>query len=94
MILVMIWCDLKQRANKTYIKYPIWIWMKVFAFVRLHLPFVFEKRILTFSMGLVHYLQDLQISFLIKTFIKNKSHGTIHTFKNYFAIVFSIFSFQ
>ena len=25
-------------------------------------------------------------------FIKNGSHGTIHTFKNYFAIVFSIFS--
>ena len=23
-----------------------------------------------------------------------RSHGTIHTFKNYFAIVFSIFSFQ
>ena len=26
--------------------------------------------------------------------IKNRSHGTINTFKNYFAIVFSIFSFQ
>ena len=23
---------------------------------------------------------------------KNESHGTIHTFKNYFAIVFSVFS--
>ena len=26
--------------------------------------------------------------------IKNWSHGTIHTFKNYFAIVFSVFSFS
>ena len=25
---------------------------------------------------------------------KNKSHGTIHTFKNYFATVFSVFSFS
>ena len=27
-------------------------------------------------------------------FIKNESHGTIHTFKNDFTTVFSIFSFQ
>ena len=27
-------------------------------------------------------------------FIKNESHGTIYTFKNYFAIVFSVFSFS
>ena len=26
--------------------------------------------------------------------IKNGSHGTNHTFKNYFATVFSVFSFQ
>ena len=26
--------------------------------------------------------------------IKNGSHGTIHTFKNYFVTVFSIFSFS
>ena len=26
--------------------------------------------------------------------IKNGSHGIIHTFKNYFATVFSVFSFQ
>ena len=30
--------------------------------------------------------------FFSKTFIKNGSHGTIQTFKNYFAIVFSIFN--
>ena len=26
--------------------------------------------------------------------IKNESHGTIHTFKNYFVTVFSIFNFN
>ena len=29
-----------------------------------------------------------------KIFIKNGSYGTIHTFKNYFATMFSVFSFQ
>jgi len=26
--------------------------------------------------------------------IKNRSHGTIHTFKNYFTTVFSVFNFN
>ena len=43
------------------------------------------------SMGPVHCARDLQTSFFNKTFIKNWSHGTIHTFKNYFAIMFSVF---
>jgi len=30
---------------------------------------------------------------LLKIYIKNWSHGTIHTFKNY-ATVFSVFNFQ
>ena len=30
--------------------------------------------------------------FLNKTFIKNESHGTIHTFKNYFTTMFLIFN--
>ena len=42
--------------------------------------------------GLVHYSRDPQTHFFNKIFIKNKSHGTIHIFKNYFTIVFSIFS--
>ena len=45
-------------------------------------------------MGLVHCSRDPQTSFFNKTFIKNGSHGIIHTFKNYFATVFSIFNFQ
>ena len=35
---------------------------------------------------------DSQTSLFSNFFIKNGSHGTIHTFKNYFAIVFSVFS--
>ena len=37
---------------------------------------------------------DPQISLFNNFFIKNGSHSTIHTFKNYFATVFSIFSFN
>ena len=35
-----------------------------------------------------------QISFFSNFFIKNGSHGTIYTFKNYFATVFFSFQFQ
>ena len=37
---------------------------------------------------------DPQISFFINFFIKNGLHGTIYTFKNYFATVISAISFQ
>ena len=37
---------------------------------------------------------DPQISLFSNFFIKNGSHGTIHTFKNYFATMFSVFNFQ
>ena len=43
-------------------------------------------------MGLMQCLRDLQTSFFNKIFIKIESHDTIHTFKNYFVTVFSIFS--
>ena len=33
-------------------------------------------------------------SFFSKIFIKNGPHSTIHTFKNYFATMFSVFNFQ
>ena len=46
------------------------------------------------SVGLVHCSRDLQTSFFNQTFIKNGSHGTINTFKNYFVIVFLVFNFQ
>ena len=37
---------------------------------------------------------DPQISLFNNFFIKNGSHGTIYTFKNYFATVFSVLSFS
>ena len=37
---------------------------------------------------------DPQISFFINFFIKNGSHNTIYTFKNYFATVISAKNFQ
>ena len=37
---------------------------------------------------------DPQISLFNNFFIKNRSHGTIHTFKNYFATMFFSFQFQ
>ena len=42
----------------------------------------------------VNSARDPQTSFFSNFFIKNGSYGTIHTFKNYFATVFSIFSFS
>ena len=46
------------------------------------------------SVGPLYCLQDPQISLFNNFFIKNGSHNTIHTFKNYFAIIFSVFSFN
>ena len=43
-------------------------------------------------MGLVHCLRDSQTFFFSNFFIKNWSHDTIHTFKNYFATIFSVFN--
>ena len=53
--------------------------------------FFFQNKVVV---GPMNCSRDLQTSFFNKTFIKNGSQGTIHTFKNYFATVFSVFSFQ
>ena len=37
---------------------------------------------------------DTQIILFTNFFIKNKSHDTIHTFKNYFTTVFSVTVFN
>ena len=56
--------------------------------------FFFELKYLTFSVNSARcaLFTDPQISLFSNFFIKNGSHGIIHTFKNYFATVF--FSFQ
>ena len=46
------------------------------------------------SVGPVNSARDSQISFFINFFTKNGSYGTIHTFLNYFATVFSVFNFN
>ena len=55
-----------------------------------------QPQMLTFSRE--QYIRvlftDPQISFFINFFIKNGSHGTIYTFKNYFITVISVISFQ
>ena len=59
------------------------------------LHFFFEARFFGFGhclVGPIHCSRDPQTSFFNKTFIKNGSHGTIHTFKIYFVIVFSVFN--
>ena len=68
---------------------PVWIAFLFLCFdVQCFLFFFFFEN--------VHWLFLLfngsQTSFFNKTFIKNGFHDTIHTIKNYFAIVFSVFS--
>ena len=40
------------------------------------------------------FFKDPQIPLFSNFFIKNGSHGTIHTFKNYFATMFSVSVFN
>ena len=54
--------------------------------------FFLEERLCFFSGSHVLFTGLTNLFFFNKTLIKNGSHGTIHTFKNYFATVFSVFS--
>ena len=45
-----------------------------------------------FSVDPVYCSRDSQTYFFYQNFIKNGSHGTIPIFKNYFVIMFSVFS--
>ena len=54
--------------------------------------FFIEKCILVLSNGSTALFTKPTNLFFTKNFIKDGSHCTIHTFKNYFATVFSIFS--
>ena len=46
------------------------------------------------NLGPVHCSRDPQTHFFNKIFIKNRFHNAIHTFKNDFITLFSVFSFQ
>ena len=81
---------LNKFIKKLEYQVSVWILMttlSVYVFF-----FFLRSAVLSFSMGPIHYSRDPQTSFFIKNFIKNRSHGTIHTFKNYVATVFSVFS--
>ena len=77
----------------------VWVLMKPDAFVSAF-PFFFfflvvEKRISAgkWPVSGSHALfTDPQTSLFNNFFTKNGSHGTIHTLKNYFVTVFSVFS--
>ena len=68
--------------------------IRTFAFSFSFFFFFFLKHVSALkniSMGLVHCLRDSQSFFLSNFFIKNWSHDTIHTFKNYFTTIFLVF---
>ena len=96
--------------NKTHFSFelpivhlvPIWLLMKrppstpasaflffFFFFLREHVYVA-----LCFFSGYGALFTGFTIFFFDKTFIKNRSHDTIHTFKNYFVTIFSVFNFQ
>ena len=83
---VSVWIHLIQRF--------IYVLLTSFFF------FFFVPTALFDQINCKQYIRTLftnpQISLFSNFFIKNKSHNTIHTFKNYFATVFSIsvFSFS
>ena len=82
---VLVWIALISAASA----FP-----QVFFFF---LFFSFQPQWLTRSSVNSAFMHCSQISptpFFINFFIKNGSHSTIHTFKNYFATVFSVFNFQ
>ena len=56
--------------------------------------FFFEKRVSIFLLSPVYCLWDSQTFFFSHFFIKNGTYDIIHTFKNYFTIIFLVFSFQ
>ena len=55
--------------------------------------FFFSPHLLTFQRQNSLFMNSACTIHAFKN-IKNESHGTIHTFKNYFATVFSVFSFS
>ena len=62
-----------------------------FLFLFLFNLFLFFIFYCFFSRSCVLFTRPISL-FFNKIFIKNRSYGTIHTFKNYFTIMFSIFS--
>ena len=77
----------KKKKNQLNKLYSGVVWIRLFA--RLRIKITFHSFFFFFKP-----LQVPQTSLFNHFFIKNWSHGTIHTFKNYFTTVFSVFSFS
>ena len=98
----------KEKKKKKRVKHRHWMWLlypngylvSVWILLNvLRLAFMFcgtytHDWKMCLSMDPVHCSWDPQTSFFSKIFIKNGFHGIIHTFKNYFATIFSVFNFQ
>ena len=83
----------------------VWIWIILPAFASTFVSFfLFAPLFLTFQPITVHSKISIPVGSVygIRTtnftfqlfFIKNRFYGTIHTFKNYFATMFSVFNFN
>ena len=97
-LLVYVWiafCVSKRPVFPQFIYFFNFLLRPVFLF-----DFVYQCTVHTSKIsggqctpvGPVHCSWDSQTSFLSNFFIKNGSHGIIHTFKNYFVIMFLVFS--
>ena len=62
------------------------VWIGIIASTFFFLSLFFSSHISAFLGDKNHYSRTKNV--------KNGSHGTIHTFKNYFVTVFSVFNFQ
>ena len=71
----------------------VWILSFMSAFHVLAFCF-FKKHASVFSSGSCVLFMGFTNIFFTKIFIKNRFHDTIHTFKNYFIIVFLSFNFH
>ena len=87
--------------NESFLLHCIPVWIQInmaFAFCNMRFsllfffffvqPTIVDKSIV--NSAHVHYSRVSQITLFSNFFIKNRSHSTIYTFKNYFATVFSI----
>ena len=84
--------------NDTQVRFGSVSTVAFYVFTRFQFSFfLLQPHLLTklaANSALAHCSQVPQITLFSNFFIKNGSHDIIHTFKNYFVIVFSVFSFS
>ena len=74
------------------------VWIACLCFPLSAFSFFFSPTVVVDQVFREQYIRalftDPQTSLFSNFFIKNEFHDTIHTFKNYFATVFSVFNFS